>query len=132
MWWIEFGGRPVCGVGVAVGAVVACGVGVRVGVAVGAVPVGVAVGAATVAVGDAPGVADAPGVGETLGLGVGVGVARTPVASTTDGKAIGLPSTGWTGLAAVRDRSSVWVEQDKTHATHGMRASRRSLMLSPL
>jgi hypothetical protein len=115
---------------------VACGVGVRVGVAVGAVPVGVAVGAATVGVAAGvvvpPGVGDALGVGETLGLGVGVGVTSPTVVSTTDGKTIGLPRIGWTGLAWVRDRSSVWVEHDRMHATDGMRASRRSLMLSPL
>ena len=72
------------------------------------------------------------GDGLAEGLGVGVGCTTTGL-QFRDGNWIGVPRFGCTGLAgAAAGRSSAGPEQDRTNAKDGMKASRRSLMLSPL
>ena len=64
---------------------------------------------------------------------MGVGVPPWMIGRvSTDGNRMGFPRIGWTGFGCVAVRSSVVVEQDRTDAKAGMRASRKSLMLSPL
>ena len=158
MWWIA--PTTAAGVAVAVGAGVALGWGVGVGVAVAAglvgvglgmgVGLGVAVGLVRVGLGVGLGVAVGCGpagavgdaVGDGVGDGVGLGVGPWMIGLVViNGNRIGFPSTGWTGLACVRVRSSVDVEHDRTHANEGMRArrgaalcllSRNDLRVSPV
>jgi hypothetical protein len=134
MWWIP--GLPVFGAGLALGvglgAAVGDGLGVGTGVGfVEGVGLGVGLGTGVGVGGFSDGAGEGVALGDAEGRGVGVGCWTTGL-PVTDGNWMGVPRMGCTGFAgAAAGRSSAGPEHDRTHASDGMKARRRSLMLSP-
>jgi hypothetical protein len=133
MWWIPLG--PGVGLGDVDGLGEGLGLGLGVGDGLGVgLGDGVGDGCPAGGVGDAFGVGvgvGPPPLGGSVGVAVGVGCWINGLL-VMDGKKIGFPSIGWTGLGAAAGRSSAGPPQDRTHAKAGMKANRKSLMLSPI